>query len=46
MFGHQGASMTTILFGIFALVIVGAAGAFVYVVSTDIRADSDPVSKQ
>jgi hypothetical protein len=38
--------MITILFGIFALVIVGATGTFVYIVSTDIRTDSDPVSKQ
>jgi hypothetical protein len=43
---HQSTSMTTIILAIFALVIVGAAGAFVYVVSTDIRTDSDPISKR
>jgi hypothetical protein len=42
----KGVSMIAILFGIFALIIVGAAGTFVYIVSTDIRTDSDPVSKQ
>ena len=38
--------MITILFGIFALVIVGAAGTFVYIVYSDTRTDSVSGSKQ
>jgi hypothetical protein len=32
--------MITILFAIFALIIVGAAGTFVYIVSSENRTDS------
>ena len=38
--------MITILFGILALVIVGATATFIYIVSTDTRTGSNPVSKR
>jgi hypothetical protein len=38
--------MIAILFGIFALLIVGAAGTFVYIVASEGRTGSDLVSKR
>jgi hypothetical protein len=38
--------MITVLFSIFALVIVGAAGTFVYIVYSDIRTNTVSDSKQ
>ena len=40
MFRLQEGSMISILYGIFALIIVGATGTFVYIVSSESRDDS------